>query len=246
MKIGEILFQGEWTEDQVLARWDASLARCSTPEIDAEIERRWAEWTAKQPRAFDGALVRAASVDYSPERIELCCGPAGYRDYVGTHAFPGAVDEHRANPLSVCCAVRTADARIVVGLRSGTVESPGKWHVVAGHVERERHVRGGRVLPFDTVRDELREELGIAAADIEELICTGMTRAPVALKPELTFFARVSLTMDQLRIDDEHARIAGIPASPASIEQFLATHDVTAPGRACLRSCAPALERRYW
>lgn len=243
MNSGEFLLRGLWREDEVEVHWMPEIVRSTTPFIEAEIARKWETLVATRQYVYDGRLCRLIGYTADAGRVTLTAGPTSYREYHGTHAQRELDDSQRANPLSVCCVVHTADDKLIVGQRSDVIaESVGLWHVVGGHVEADRHLEDSRLWPFEAMRDELSEELGLAPDGIEEMRCMGLTRPEDTLKPELMFYAKTRSNASTLRHDMEHIRIAGIHATASAAHEFASTRLMVAAGRACLRAYADILD----
>lgn len=243
MNIGEFLFRGLWREDEVEVLWMPEIVRSTTPFIEAEIARKWETLVASRRYIYDGRLCRLIGYTADAGRVTMTVGPTSYREYHGTHAQTGIDDSQRANPLSVCCVVHTVDDRLIVGRRSdGIAESAGLWHVVGGHVEADRHMDDARLRPFQAMRDELAEELGLAPDSIFEMRCMGLTRPEDTLKPELMFYAKASCKASAIRRDLEHVQIVGIPAAAHAVHEFASTRLMVAAGRACLKAYADILD----
>lgn len=241
MEIGAFLARGVWTEEQIEVSWRPELRRLTTPEIEAHIEKEWKHLTSLPQEVFNGKLCRVTAYRASENGISITAAPTTYREYRGTHTIDIG-DAYRANPLCVCAAVHTADDKLVLGHRSAACgESRGLWHVTGGHVESERHLEGDRIFPARAMRDEMEEELGIAADAIREMRCVGFSRPKDTLKPELLYYARVDLEFAALRPDHEHSELEPIAATRESCFAFLESRDMVLSGRACLEACAGLL-----
>lgn len=149
MNKGDFLFRGIWREDEIEIVWRPELLRDTTPQIEAEIARRWEVLLSTKRYVFDGRLCRLIGYSAGAGGVVMTAGPTSYREYHGTNPRADIEDSQRANPLAVCCGVHTSDSKVVVLRRSaGLPESAQRWHVIGGHVEADTHVKDNRVLPF--------------------------------------------------------------------------------------------------
>jgi 8-oxo-dGTP pyrophosphatase MutT (NUDIX family) len=243
MNVGEFLFRGLWREDEVDVRWMPEIVRATTPFIEAEITRKWESLVAERRFVYDGRLCRLIGYTADAGRVGMTTGPTSYREYHGTRGQMNLDDSQRANPLCVCCVAHTSDDKLLLGRRSDAMaESAGLWHVVGGHIEADRHRDNLRLLPFQAMRDELSEELGVDAGDIVDLRCMGLTRPEDTLKPELLFYAVLRRRASDLRPDIEHVQLLPIDATAPAARRFAEERLMVAAGRACLRAYADILE----
>jgi 8-oxo-dGTP pyrophosphatase MutT (NUDIX family) len=182
------------------------------PEISFSIDNRylsladtiWRERTeyatAKQIRFYNGYLYNLldTAFDEKTGRLTLTIGRCRYYDYVVTRTRKICDNQDKpvfADPLAICCAVITIDSKILIGKRIGVDGSIDKYHVVGGFIEQNKDNPGGLPCPFEAMRREIREEVGI---DIDDIVCTGLIYDQTAPHPELCFYAKSSLTFAEI------------------------------------------------
>lgn len=206
-----------------------------------EAESALAETTER--RLFNGKLVRLVRIERHGDVISLHTGPTDYRDFLGTNLYGApAMRKRRAdlsNALGVSVVVRTADDMIAVGRRSERVAfHRGCIHPFGGMVDRRDVAESDE--PGETVGDaaggvvdlrssalrEVREELGLAEAEIEpeSVVFLGLARDREIQQPEAIFGARITLSRRQLEErfrsgshDNEHSRIIFVRDEPDSV-----------------------------
>lgn len=209
---------------------------------------KWEALAADPSRVlYDGRCLRQLSATSSPTSVRFICEETSYRAFLATNmaASLSVNPKERADPIAVCATVVTADGCVLVGLRGGAVvESSRKWHVPAGTIEilglLPRGEGGEGYSPFETMRRELEEELGLRREDIEGMKCIGVGRTTSNMKPECLFLAGTSLGAEEVkkrwelaRDKDEHVLWELVPKE--SVEIFVSTHDMSPIGALCLR-----------
>jgi 8-oxo-dGTP pyrophosphatase MutT (NUDIX family) len=253
-------------------------ARPTSAALEARIARRWTEALERARRErrdlFDGRLLRwlrrepAVGAD-GAARLKFVVGPGSFRDFVGTNldptlrpggsGAPAAADgqdgsggtvpwDSYGNAVGISALVVTRDWSFVLGRRSERVLGlSGELHTLGGMLE-ERDAVGGSVDCFGAIRRELLEELGLARADVSELLLLGAAVEPRIHQPELLFEARTTLSFAELRerfataaSRAEHSELVELPPEPhalaAAVERAA---PVSAIGRAALAlSLAP-------
>jgi 8-oxo-dGTP pyrophosphatase MutT (NUDIX family) len=240
------LLMGSYREQTLRARW--SDQRLTTlPDVAHLIAETWNESrieAASHGRdLFPGAMTRLLGWSAVHETLTLNLGSTDYREFVGTNLrHPELASiygrEALANPLGVSVAVVTTDGQIIVQRRSEQVfEYPGYFHVCGGNVEPEDVVGPSAPGVFATVRRELDEEFGIAAGDVLDLVCLGLTENRTILKPDLVFEAHVSLPRAAFESTQhpEYSHLAFVDG-PDGLASFLIEHgtDTSPAGLACL------------
>lgn len=250
---------GWFGPDQVEVSYDAK-PRETTPELEKLIAVEWERQLAAAKVAgrvlFDGALLRYVSHEIlpastqAPERFRLTVGPTCYRDFVGTNLF----NRHRlgdfawylfANPIGTTATLLTRDDMICYGRRSHRVAYHGGYiHTFGGALEREDRMPDGSIDPFGSVRRELREELGIEPAEVQNLSCVGLIRDQEIHQPELLFEGQLTFTAAEMKdrwrtaeSADEHDALVAVPNDPSAIFDFIEGCDLIAPvavGALCL------------
>lgn len=166
----------------------------------AEAEAHWARLAAETPGVFrfPGPLCQLIAARAAGDRLHLTLGRTDYRLWLhaqGRQAalvarFPGAAI---ARPLAVCAGVLTADGALVVAERGQALaEGAGLLHVCGGHVDPERHRRGGVPDPLAAMQAELEEEWGLRPKELKEGALLGLVES-AAGKPELIWRFRVAI-----------------------------------------------------
>jgi 8-oxo-dGTP pyrophosphatase MutT (NUDIX family) len=177
----------------------------------------------------DGCL----SLTLSDIDFRSCIGSGSNRFLT---AFPQAP---QANPFTVCVAFVTADRQIVLEKRHRIDARRRKYHVIAGFMEREYDALDKHPNPFDTIRREVREELGLVLDS--PLYVTGLVHAVYG--SELCFYCRLPISFEHLIVhkadtetDSEIDALEALEDSPSAVASFLASHnaDFVPSGRACL------------
>lgn len=215
------------------------------PAAGGLIDRAWRTYRDASERAgiavYNGALFRLDAFRTVDGRLLLELSDTDFRECIGTASvefrslFPGLPP---ANPLAASVALVTSDGKIVVEKRSRVDSRRRPYHVIAGYMERERD--GSEPHPFDTLRREVREELGL---DLDEgdLVATGLVRARYS--SEVCFRWRAPLSFDDVtetlargKTDSEIETLEALDDSPPAAAAFLDAHfrDMAPPGRACL------------
>ena len=215
------------------------------PSAEALIDRVWHTYLRTSSDAgitvYNGALFRLDGFELTDDLLRLRLSDADFRECIGTasaeftSAFP---DLPRANPLAASVALVTGDGNIIIEKRSRVDSRRRAYHVIAGYMERERD--GSEPHPFETLKREVREELGV---DLEEahLSATGLVCALYG--SEVCFLCRLALSFDDvlgiqagLGSDSEIETLEALYDSSDAVAAFLKAHpaDLAPPGRACL------------
>jgi hypothetical protein len=136
------------------------------------IKQIWhAENTLRGGRLFNGKLFSVQTV--SPDRITG--GFIEYRWYVAQRRDPGILDGFTVRPLAVSGIVSSLDGLIFGKRCSSAMDSPNMWELVPSGGVDERHCGPGiEVSYIDQFLDETREELGISADDICNIMPTAI------------------------------------------------------------------------
>ena len=230
---------GDWPRGRVRATWATSSSRRVPPDVARLIDDTWSR-VASRPgvHLFDGPMCRLESFTATPDALSLVLSPTSYKPFVGTnlHNPQLAADHGRdvmANPVGVSALLETADGFLLLGRRNASVAYyPGRVHPFAGALEP-----GDGADPFAAVFRELREELALDAAHVDDLRCTGLAEDARLLQPELIFTARTSLSRDQVaqRVDAvEHDAVWHIPARQDALGRAVTDPALTPVGVASL------------
>jgi len=235
----DILLEGEWKPGSIVATFEPGIKRPTTPSVEQQIARDWAaaelEAVQHDRLLFPGPLVRVLHYERRSHALCFRLGPTDYREYIGTKSLEDA--EFRADPLTACAAVRTADGKIVVGRRGHrNMENAGWWHLIGGYVDPTHDRAGDGIDVFGTILREIEEEVGFPRHEVSA-VCLGLVRWRPTHKPELIFFVQSPRTSAEIRpADDEHEEIRPIHDHPDAIQEFLeqASGRIAGPGVACL------------
>lgn len=174
-------------------------ARRRDPELEARIDEAWRRRTEAAPDRFhDAPLARLVAHGLLPDKLALFVGETTFREFVGTNLeaqsdpsiHESLGEDYFANPLGVSAIIVSKDDAILLGQRSqNTVEASGQWDLPGGHISI---LDGAACSPFETIRRELHEELGLGRSDIASLRCVGLVENGLTHKPELIFLARTN------------------------------------------------------
>jgi ADP-ribose pyrophosphatase YjhB (NUDIX family) len=231
-----ILARGLWDERHVGVRVVPS-GRRIVPDVDAAIDRAWAEVNARPGvNLFDGPVCRLESFRADDARLELDVSATSYRVVVGTNFLnPQLADDVgldvMANPVGVSAGLISADGFLLMGRRNHRVAYyPHMLHPFAGSLEVRPDIN-----LFDDVRRELREELSLSADELSSIELIGIVEDTALRHPESLFRVRSNRTRRQIadRLDRaEHSQIEAIELTPSALGGLRSRQDVTPVGRA--------------
>jgi 8-oxo-dGTP pyrophosphatase MutT (NUDIX family) len=219
------LLTGEWSPDQVVIHQRQSTRRM-LPEIDALIEKSWAE-ALTQPgvKLFDGPMSRWESWQTVDDRLEITLSQTSYKIFLGTNlTHPELRDQHgadvMANPVGLSAALLTHDGYLLMGKRNASVAYyPNRIHPFAGALEPAEQTD-----LFAGLYREFEEELHLPPGDLIEPTIIGIVEDHALRQPELIFSISTSRTRDELApgLDHaEHREIWSTRAEPNAIAQVL-------------------------
>ena len=242
----EVLAQGIFTADLISVDYRPGARIHWEPSVEEFIDKAWEAYVRASTdvgiTVYNGRVFRLDTFDWRNGRLSLTLSDIDFRSCIGSGtnqfaaAFPHAP---RANPLTVSVALVTIDGKIVLEKRSRIDARRRKYHMIAGFMEREFDVSDGQPNPFDTLRREVREELGLILEG--PLYGTGLVRAVYGF--ELCFYSRLPISFERLleikadgETDCEIDALEAIEDSPAAVASFLVRHttDFVPSGRACL------------
>jgi hypothetical protein len=224
---------GRFEPGQVRVDWTDSRRRID-PDIEALIEQQWSA-ALRRPgiHLFDGAMGRLESADVRDGTLHLTLSRTSYRVFVGTNMSCGCLpaDADRAtfaNPLGLSTLLISADGHLLMGRRNERVAYyPLHVHPFAGCLEPAEAVD-----VFDEIRRELREELSIEPAGIEQIVCLGMAEDPKLRQPELIFATRCRRALPEIAAalhPEEHRGIFTRPATQTGLESAIAADEAFTP-----------------
>lgn len=235
----EILARGLFRPDQLAITYDPARRMPVTPEVQAWMDREWQEQLtvarAQQFALYDAELFRIIDAEARPDgTIAVTLGDTTYKEY-STTRFPqfvrafGYSREQLGNALAVCSAVETSDGYILYEKRRKTALHSGHYHVPAGFFEcdLDRDARGCPD-PFGALRRELREEIGIQAADIRAQYCVGAAYNVVSPHGEICFWTLLGISLAEVRTrepeDDEVDNLLALHITKDSLRDFILTN----------------------
>ncbi|HVN23513.1 MAG TPA: NUDIX hydrolase [Syntrophorhabdales bacterium] len=241
-----VVVKGNFERNAIDVRYTPGVHIRWEPSAEKFIGDAWEEYVRSARKAgievYNGNVLRLDNVRSESGRLSLELSDIDFRSCIGsettrfTAAFP---HEPQGNPLTVCVALVTTDRKIVLEERSRIDARRRKYHVIAGFMEREFDTSDNRPDPFDALRREVREELGLI---LDNALCaTGLVRAVYG--SELCFCSRLPISFDDLlhikaksETDREIDALRAVEDSPSAVASFLSSHtsDFVPSGRACL------------
>lgn len=137
--------------------------------LDAEVERLWQSAAARVAAGGAGALFNGRVFSADAISPALITGHlTEFRRIVAQMERPDLSEELRVRPLAVCGVVHCADGVVFGRRHAGAVYQAGMWQLPpAGSVDSHAVERDGSVALRRQLLDELREELGLAASDVD-------------------------------------------------------------------------------
>jgi hypothetical protein len=216
---------GDWLPHQVHVAWTANSRRI-VPEVERAIDQAWHAASQRLgDRLFDGPMCRLERWTATPDRLELVLSRTSYRPFLGTNLFKAHLaDTHGrevlANPVGLSTALQTRDDYLLLGRRNDSVAYyPNRVHPFAGALEPADPLD-----VFEEIRRELREELDLIPADIENIRCVGLAEDRSLRQPELIFIAVTTRTKADLeeQLDrTEHIAVYPVNAHRADVERAM-------------------------
>lgn len=203
MNEAKILLQANLKAEDISVEILNESTRKTSPDIEAKIPKLWDEIfsTAKAngQLIFDGESFRLESFTFEENKLALKVSKFKYslRSPLVSLAneLIGLGMEYTANGLAIGGFIRTTDNKYIFGMKSGKTISQSKQDVIGGILESEVLDSGEDI--FNHNKDEINEEAGIKAEDIESMSLIGIIYA-VSTNIILTTFT-------QLKIDSKQA-----------------------------------------
>ncbi len=131
------------------------------------VEAKWRREVELNPRLYPGAILSPAAIRVSAHEIALDCGLSDYRQFMGT-TWPEVPEQVRRRALGQHAVTITSDGRLIVGVRSRTIDWGGlRAAMPAGRVQPDEGA------PVEAILLEFGEEAGIGLAEIDSLRCIG-------------------------------------------------------------------------
>lgn len=202
--------------------------------LERRVEEVWTRRIAEAPEAslWDGEILRLVAHGALPDRVALFVGRTTYREFVGTNLespdlYEDLGEDYYANPLGVSALLVTRDEEVLLARRSSRVaEAQRLWDLPGGNVP---WVAGAVIHPFAAMREELREEIGLEADEVEDLACVGLVENGNTHKPDLIFCGKVRerakglLRRARAAKSPEHDDFLCLPVRKADLLDFLRT-----------------------
>jgi len=138
-------------------------------ELDAEVEQLWHPAASRVAAGGGGELFngRVFSADSITPRL-ITGHLTEFRRVVAQMEHPALFKTLRLRPLAVCGVVYCADGVVIARRHASAVYQPGMWQLPpAGSVDGRAVDAYGSVALTRQLLDELREELGLAATDVD-------------------------------------------------------------------------------
>lgn len=201
-------------------------------------------------RIFNGALCRLENFSVRDGDLHLSLSRTCYRDLLFSNAHTeellNALGENGpVCALGISAVIETADGFVPLIRRSGHVgEFPGGLDVSGGHVHPDKHARDGTPDVFFAIADEVHDELGIPPALLDDFICCGLAENWRQRKPELAFFLKLPVSMQQVQRfsekaheADEFVELFAVSAEQLSLQHFIETNEahLTPAAQGCLQ-----------
>jgi hypothetical protein len=242
----EVLAHGVFPRNAIVIQYIRNVSVRWEGRAEAYIGDTWNSYVqasrGRGVKVYNGSLLRLDDYCHEMGVLRMHVSDVDFRSYVGTalpvfaEAFPEAP---QANPLAVCTVLVTSDGNIVIERRSQIDAYRGRYHVIAGFMEKAADTASGGPDPFEVINREVREELGVVLDG--EPLATGLIRT--AMGSEVCFSSSIPISFKALLetkagagTDGEIDDLLGIGDSPMSVMSFLMDHDrdIVPSGRACL------------
>jgi hypothetical protein len=217
-----ILARGDWRAGAIRVEWVPSTL-AMPPVVAESVERAWSTAIA-QPgiHLFDGPLCRFESWRQAPSELRLSLSRTSYKPFLGTNGRnPGFADiygpQAMANAVGTSAAIRTADGVLAFGVRDASMALyPDCAHPFGGCLEPRDDLD-----VFVDLARELREEAGVAGADLSDLRCLALAEDLTLRQPELMCVATTRLDLAELRARLDPAEHRGIWTVPAEAQAIV-------------------------
>jgi hypothetical protein len=199
---------------------------------------------------FNGALCRLENFSQDNGALQLSLSRTCYRDLLFSNANTDELlralgETGPVRGLGISAVIETADGFLPLIRRSEHVgEGPGGLDVIGGHVHPDEHFRNGVPDVFFAIADEVHAELGIPLHLLENFVCCGLAENWRHRKPELVFFLKLALTMQEVQMmaetaheAEEFTELFAIRVEPTSLQRFIAekTVRITPSAHGCLQ-----------
>lgn len=244
----KILHTGVWKEKQVKILVKQGQNPMVTEEMEKIARARFAERKARNPKLFDGNILclDLENSEVRPNSVLLVIdGSIKYSVYDAMRKEYIEKFGWKTHPfgMGMCVTIVSADSKILLHRTSPRVDFPNKISVIGGVYDSGT--------PFDCIRQEMKEEVGIKKSEIKEIRLLGIsTRLEERRNYELNFYAKVFLSSEQIveraktAKDRYEGRIFFLDCSPKTLLDLLRENDkkITSTNFADLVLCG----RYFW
>jgi len=173
----ETLAQGRFSKDSVKCIFE-NHERDLPKDSYGIIGLAWDAFQRSHRAAFDDDLFDVLDFSVRQKLIRIKLGATSYRTFVGTRSTQFVRSfgtKGIPNPFAVRVLTRTADEKMVFGLRSEWVQTYAhRLDAPAGFVDRGRDWSDRSPDPFKAAKREVEEELQVASDDISDPVCVGV------------------------------------------------------------------------
>ena len=261
MREFEILARGLFRPSQLVITYNPVLRMPANPAIQQWMDELWEQKLASARERsiplFDAPLYRFVDGETPGDgTLHLTLGDTDYKEYVTTRSPEFSQSRRRAelgNALAVCSVVETSDGYILLDKRRSVDVYAGRYHVIGGFFERGRDsLENARPDPFGAMRREIREETGIAAADIAEQYCLGLVYDLATPHAELCFLTRLHIPLSEVKTrvpeEDEIKQLETLHVTERSLRDFITRHhgNISATGEPNLLLYGELLFGKKW
>lgn len=231
-----ILLTGHFHQSQVKVNWNSqrrNLPQSLIEKIDAHWHREISQ-TSKNSFIFNGDLCKLDSWKISDNNLTLDLRYTNYKELLySNHIHEQNTEESNfpftSKALGISAVLLSSDNMIIVIKRSSHVgEGPGKLDIVGGHIHPYEHSVEGIPDPFFAMKAEMVEEVNLAPAPAEELVCIGIIITTTTQKPELVFSMQSHRANSEsiihkasLKNSTEISEFLAIPNRKKSLQAFL-------------------------
>ncbi len=242
---------GQFPRDCVTVSWQnrpRPIGQAVQELIDATWDKQTRKASQNDRKLFNGRLCRLIDCASPGQGLRLQLGPVDFKTFLGTNLTHAHLRyEHGpdilGDALGVSAALQTADNFLLLGRRSEHVYyHPGRIHPIGGVVEPPE-AANRTPCPFDSMTEELEQELALAAGAVDEMLCLGLVRDKHIVQPELIFDVKVHADVAELRAGAvgakdrmEHAELLHVRNHPSSVITFVEANasEMTAVAQAAL------------
>lgn len=221
----EILYEGEWREDQLKIEIDKKCLQLS-PEIIELAKKRFEERKKENPRLFNGRAFHLCSIEKRGDKLFLVMVPINYSlfdiarpEY--RHLFPPHLPFGPVG-VGVSSVTLTSDDQLLLQKRAGWVDRPGKIGLIGGACDEKN--------PFRSMKKELEEEAGVKRRQIKDIrVIAILLSRKEKFVYELVFLTMLTIPKKQVvkqvpPIEQSEGKIFFLPWHPKIMRTYLKKH----------------------